>query len=206
MIKEEFLKSLTNCKVNNQQQQALWNEVEAAYTSSGRYYHTLSHLDHMLEELSAFKDSFADWNTVVFALVYHDLVYDPLKHNNEEESAEHARKRLSTISFPKPLKDLCISLILATKKHEGGSTEKNLFTDADLSILGADAATYSSYASQIRLEYAAFPDEIYRVGRKRVLLHFLEKQRIYKSSEFFSRYESRARSNLERELHEITQA
>jgi predicted metal-dependent HD superfamily phosphohydrolase len=204
MIKAEFLNSLKNGMVNNQQQQALWNEVEAAYTSSGRYYHTLSHLDHMLEELSAFKDNFADWDTVVFALVYHDLVYDPLKHNNEEESAEHARKRLSTINFPIPLKDLCVSLILATKKHEGGSSETNLFTDADLSILGADATTYNSYSDQIRLEYAAFPDDIYRVGRKRVLLHFLEMPRIYKSREFFSRYESRARSNLERELQALS--
>ena len=56
----------------------------------------------------------------------------------------------------------------------------NLFTDADLAILGAEPEIYKNYAAAIRQEYSVFPDPIYIPGRKKVLLHFLKMERLFK--------------------------
>lgn len=94
----------------------------------------------------------------------------------------------------------CQALILATKKHEPADYETNLFTDADLSILGSDPGTYNRYLKNIRKEYAMYPDILYDPGRKKVLLHFLNMDQIFKTKEFSGQLEAQARKNLEAEL------
>jgi predicted metal-dependent HD superfamily phosphohydrolase len=94
----------------------------------------------------------------------------------------------------------CVKLILATQKHEPAGEEVNLFTDADLSVLGAEPESYKLYATQVRKEYGLYPDLIYNPGRKKVLQHFLAMPRIFKTDAFYEKYETTARRNLEWEL------
>lgn len=142
MIKGEFLKSLKNYTTDDGQILTLWSEVEKNYSKPNRLYHNLTHLDSLTKELNPFKDRFTSWDTIVFAIAYHDIVYNTLKSNNEGKSADLAIKRLVTLSFPEKLITRCKQLILATKKHEVSDEEINLFTDADLSMLGSDSETY----------------------------------------------------------------
>ena len=91
--------------------------------------------------------------------------------------------------------------ILATKSHDNSDcNDTNLFTDADLSILGSDWDSYLIYLNQIRQEYKLYPDLIYKPGRKQVLQHFIEKQRLFKTDYFHKKFENQAKSNLEKEL------
>ena len=76
----------------------------------------------------------------------------------------------------------------------------NLFTDADFSILGAHWETYSIYSQNVRKEYSIYPDLVYNPGRKKVLKHFLEMTRIYKTDYFYSKLEELAKCNLLGEL------
>lgn len=78
-----------------------------------------------------------------------------------------------------------------------------LFIDADLSILGKSPPVYNSYSKQIRQEYAVYPDTLYLPGRKKVILHFLEMPRIYKTDFFYEKYEEQARKNLRREWKDL---
>jgi predicted metal-dependent HD superfamily phosphohydrolase len=204
MIKKEFIDSLKNYTVDSEQRLTMWNEVEKNYSKSDRHYHNLTHLNSMLTELKLYKGKFNNWDTIVFAIVYHDLVYNTLKSKNEEQSAEVAIKRLTKIAFPEKLITFCSQLILATKKHEPSDSETNLFTDADLSILGSDPETYKAYSKQIRLEYSIYPDMMYNPGRKKVLTHFLKMDNIYKTNEFSDRYEQNAKTNLQTELNSLT--
>jgi predicted metal-dependent HD superfamily phosphohydrolase len=182
----------------------MWNEVEKNYSKPDRHYHNLTHLNAMLTELKPHQDKFDEWNTIIFAITYHDLIYSSLKSNNEEKSAEIAIKRLSNISFPEKLIAFCAHLIHATKKHEPSDPITNLFTDADLSILGSDSTTYKEYARQIRLEYSIYPDIIYNPGRKKALIHFLDMDNIYKTREFYDKYELNAKANIQSELDSLT--
>jgi predicted metal-dependent HD superfamily phosphohydrolase len=95
-------------------------------------------------------------------------------------------------------------MILATKEHQRSDDETNLFTDADLSVLGADRETYLLYVQQIRAEYSIYPDILYNPGRKKVLEHFLNMENIFKTNEFRTKYESAARKNLEAEIRLLT--
>jgi len=204
MIKTEFLKSLQNYSSDSEQCLAMWERVEKEYTSSDRHYHTLNHLDNLLTELADNKEEFASWDVIVFAIAYHDVVYNTLKSNNEEKSAEFARKELTKISVPENLIARCEQLILATKKHTDADFETNLFTDADLSILGASPEAYKLYSNQIRKEFSIYPDLVYNPGRRKVLKHFLEMERIFKTNEFAIAHESKARINLQTELNSFT--
>ncbi|MBX2914158.1 MAG: hypothetical protein KF856_02685 [Cyclobacteriaceae bacterium] len=181
--------------------QDLFPEIEKAYTHHSRHYHTLAHLDQLVSELKPLRDQFSCWPTVVFAIAYHDFVYNATRKDNEEKSAAFAAARLKQIAFPESEIERCLAFINATKKHQPVNREVDLFTDADLSILGATPGRYQNYAAEVRKEYSVYPDLLYKPGRKKVLLHFLAMNRIYKTNEFYEKYEVRARINMESELH-----
>lgn len=202
-MRTEFENTLNHHSIPFTTQQNLWREIETNYSEAGRYYHTIAHLNALVSELSSLRASFANWHTIVLAVAYHDIIYNPLKNNNEEKSAELAVARLTDIGLPHALIRQCEQLIRATQKHEAADEETNLFTDADLSILGASPAAYDQYKTQIRREYSIYPDIAYKPGRRKVLEHFLEMPNIFKTIVFRSRYESNARYNLLRELTEL---
>jgi predicted metal-dependent HD superfamily phosphohydrolase len=146
----------------------------------------------------------ADMEAILFALFYHDAIYNVLKQDNEEKSALLAERRMKEINVPAEIVSKCVAIIRATKLHEQDEDEDiNLFTDADLSVLGSDEAGYKAYAASIRKEYSIYPDLVYNAGRKKVLGHFLGMSSIYKTTFFRGRYEEQARANLQRELEEL---
>ena len=202
MLKETFIGLLTNYTDNDSLTNELWTEIEKNYTSKKRHYHTLQHLDNLLTQLTEVKDEIQNWNAVLFTLYYHDIIYNSLKSDNEEKSAELAEKRLKQISVSIETIELCIKLILATKSHLiSTDSDTNYFTDADLSVLGQNWEAYSLYCKNVRKEYSIYPDLVYNPGRKKVLKHFLSMNRIYKTDFFFCKFETQAKSNLTNELN-----
>ncbi|CUS06612.1 unnamed protein product, partial [Tuber aestivum] len=182
----------------------LWEEVKAAHSTPKRHYHTLKHLENLLHQLEAVKDQIKNWDVILFTLYYHDIVYNPLKDNNEEKSAELAEVRLRSLAVPNELAQQCKQQILATKKHLlNTDPDTNYFTDADLSVLGQDWPLYAAYAEGVRKEYSIYPDLIYKPGRKKVLQHFLQMDRIFKTDYFYNKLEATAKRNLERELEAL---
>jgi predicted metal-dependent HD superfamily phosphohydrolase len=179
----------------------LWKEIETAYSDPARYYHNLTHLDHIALQLGEVKDKLNNWLVIVLSVAYHDIVYNTIKQDNEEKSADLAFARLGTAGLPRQQAEQCRHYIVATKSHELSSdTDCNYFTDADLAILGADDHSYKQYSRQIRKEYKYYPDFLYRVGRRKVLTHFLNKDKIFKTSYFQNKYEEKARANILNEL------
>ena len=179
----------------------LWTEVEKAYTHKKRHYHTLGHLEHLLVQLSDVKQIVREWDAMLFSLFYHDIVYDVLRTDNEQKSAEFASKAMVRLAVDANIMALAEQTILATAKHEVSANEDvNIFTDADLSALGQPWELYSVYSKNIRKEYSIYPDLVYKPGRKKVLKHFLEMERIFKTGHFSKLYEEQARHNMRREL------
>jgi predicted metal-dependent HD superfamily phosphohydrolase len=204
MIKSMFITLALEYHPNAKWIEQLWTEIETAYSNPKRHYHTLHHLEHLVKELESVKDKIRGWNTILFSVFYHDLIYNPLRRDNEERSAAIAEHRLQSIDVPAEKIAACKKQILATQKHlSGGDNDTDLFTDADLSILGKDRTTYRAYAQAIRKEYALYPDMIYKPGRKEVVQHFLKMDKIFKTEPFFMKYEKQARQNLQQELEEL---
>ena len=201
MFESAFRNQLLDFTTNTAIIENLWSEIERDYGHPKRYYHTLEHLNSLTAELIPLKDMIDDWPTILFSIAYHDIVYNPLRQDNEQKSADVALHRLTLLNIPDAQKNRCKEQILATKSHElSDHADTNYFTDADLAILGADPNTYQEYAKAIRKEYQLYPDLIYNPGRKKVLEHFLEMPAIYKTDFFSEKYELRARENLTNEL------
>lgn len=181
--------------------ESFWNEIETHYSSSNRHYHNLLHLEYIIYELMATKDQINNWNAILFAVFYHDIIYKATSKKNEELSAELARKKLTELNVPDNEITLCFDAIIATKHHEiNENNDINLFTDADLAILGSPINIYKKYIQNIRKEYSIFPDFLYNKGRKKVLKHFMEMKSIYKTISFKEKYEKQARENLTAEI------
>jgi predicted metal-dependent HD superfamily phosphohydrolase len=167
----------------------LWDDVREKHNSSNRHYHNLNHLAAMLDHLESCHELTHDWDCLLFALFYHDYVYKASKRDNEERSAEEARKKLFLLQLSPSRIAFVNEIILATKSHQQNSNNDiNLFIDADLSILGSPRHTYELYTKQVRKEYD----------------HFLNMPAIFKTEFFQERLEQPARENIAWELEMLS--
>jgi predicted metal-dependent HD superfamily phosphohydrolase len=177
--------------------------LEAAYAEPHRRYHGRAHIEACLNELAAVPDlSDRDRRLLTWAIWWHDAVYDPRRADNEEVSAEMARRDLAGLSAdPADIEEVA-RLILLTKGHAVADGDRlgALLVSIDLSILGADRAAYEAYAAGVRHEYRHVPEDAFRGGRARVMRHFLEAPALYADPAFRARLEEPARANIAREI------
>ena len=201
MIKKYFFELLSKYNLSNDKIEDLWLEIEQNYTSKNRYYHTLAHLEHILNQLIDVQKEVKDWDTILFSMYYHDIIYDAKANDNEEKSAKIAALRMSEIEVPKHQIETCVAQILATKRHlKTENNDTNLFIDADLSILGQSSDLYIEYYKNVRKEYKMYPDFLYNLGRKKVLKHFLTMENIFKTPHFNFHFEAYAKLNIQKEI------
>lgn len=201
MLKQTFIALLTKYTNDQDLITELWAEIERNYSQQKRYYHTLKHLENLLEQLTEIKAELENWDLVLFSMFYHDVIYNSLKSDNEQKSAELAEKRMISIGISSELIEACKAQIMATQTHFlSENNDTNFFTDADLSVLGQSWEVYLEYFQNVRKEYKIYPDLIYNAGRKKVLKHFLAMERIFKTDYFYHKFEANAKVNLEKEL------
>jgi predicted metal-dependent HD superfamily phosphohydrolase len=201
MLKETFIDLAKRHSDDDNLINELWQEIVEAYSHRNRHYHTLAHLDHLYSRLLEVKSLISNWETVLFSLYYHDIVYNVRASDNEEQSAQLAEKRMQQLHAPEEMIETCKKQIIATKTHlQNTDSDMNYFTDADLSVLGEDWETYLAYIENVRKEYAVYPDLLYNPGRKKVLQHFLEMERIFKTDYFYEKLEAVARQNILKEI------
>lgn len=169
----------------------------AAYSEKHRHYHSGKHIDHCLREFDSVRDIAHEAAEVELALWYHDAVYDPYASSNEERSADWACELLNRHNVSADRVERVRTHILATRHTAPATTpDSQLVVDIDLSILGADEATYAEFEAGVRKEYRWVPASLFRRKRAEILRSFLERPRIYNTEPFYARYELQARRNL----------
>jgi len=186
----------------------LFTDVFKRYTAKDRHYHNIRHIYRMCKLWLKYKNKMSDPDAVFFAIIYHDIIYNPKKKNNEEASAMFFHKLATKKSFKSDLSFLTkvCSLIVATKHGEklsvlmSDSKDCAFLLDFDLEILGTEHLdVYDWYKSGVRKEYKMYSNKIYNNGRKSFLEAFLKKEKIYLTKEF-KRREKRAKINLHNEI------
>ncbi|MGB3547042.1 MAG: hypothetical protein WBA17_08700 [Saprospiraceae bacterium] len=204
-----FTRTLTGLQISPERQPALWEELRAAYTAGSRHYHNLTHLSNMVAATLTAGLKPDDPDLYYLALFYHDIVYNPLRRDNERRSADRAVQLLEEVGTEPARVIRCRALIEQTQAHRltpaADGPSDRLFLDADLAILAAERPDYENYTAAVRREYWMYPDLLYRPGRAKVLRDFLERPEIYFSPHFRLHSEARARKNLTRELDRLTQ-
>lgn len=186
---------------------SLFAELDSAYSSPERSYHTWHHVLDCLRWLDEYADASAVRRETVslleYALFYHDAVYRPGASDNEAASAALATDRLAELGVGAASVQTVAALILATRHEASPEADDTLaaaMVDIDLSILGADPATYTEYTQAIAREYAHMDPERFAAGRRAILEAFLARPTIYTTHWFRARLEERARRNLRAEL------
>lgn len=174
-----------------------------------RRYHGVKHVHWVVRHATRLGEQHAarvaDLGAVVAAAFFHDAVYDPTRHDNEEASAGLAERSLAELGWATDRCDDVAELVRATAGH-AASTEPGAALDtavllaADLAVLAADPAGYAEYVAGVRAEYAHVSDAAWRVGRAAVLRGFVERPAIFEPQLDLAAWEHRARGNLAAEL------
>ncbi len=184
----------------------LLKTLQARYQEPHRAYHNWTHIEALLTHFQTLKSGFVNEECVLWALYWHDAVYDPRRSDNEVKSAELFQQDASGQLALEFVKDV-VTIIESTIDHrvpdEANASLRSdiaLFLDLDLSILGAPKEKFDLYEDQIRQEFAHVPDDAYRVGRRQVLSGFAKRKHVFMTDVGRFHWESPARDNLARSL------
>ncbi len=171
------------------------------YSEAHRQYHTLQHLDACLRHLSALRGLATRPHEVALALWFHDAIYHLGAADNERRSAEWASHALLSASAEATVVRRVFALSMVTRhEHAPASVDEQVMLDVDLAILGARDSVFDGYEGQVRAEYHAVPEPLFRVNRRRILQGFLLRKRIYHTDMFHGRFEAQAQRNLARSI------
>ncbi len=172
--------------------------LAAAYAEPQRAYHTATHIAELLRWFVIVHDE-VGWHApaaVYLAILFHDAVYDPTRHDNEARSAALA----VTLAGAGPETTQLIALTAQHGKLDHADHDAAHFLDSDTAILGAAPAEFDAYDAAIAFEYKHVPPDTYRAGRCAFLQSMLARERIFFSAFFHARLDARARTNLTRAL------
>jgi predicted metal-dependent HD superfamily phosphohydrolase len=174
-----------------------YEQLMSLYSQPHRHYHNREHIVECLKEFDAARQLAYQPRAVELAIWFHDVIYDPHASDNEEQSAELAKRCIADLRGAEDLGESVAQLILATKQHDHSlHTDAPLLVDIDLSILGQPADRFWEYEEQIRKEYHWVPKFLFAPKRAKVLKRFLAREKIYNTQHFFRKYEAQARKNL----------
>ena len=180
--------------------------LRARYSQPGRHYHSWDHIDALLLHYCRWEAYFHRPAPVLWALYWHDAIYDPQAKDNEEQSAVLLEREAQGYL---PADDIAFAaaIVRATTAHKvpGGLSPEDvedaaLFLDLDLSILGAPTRVYDRYETDIRKEYAFVPADAFRAGRGAILKGFLARKRLYLTDLAHAAWDALARVNLKRAI------
>jgi predicted metal-dependent HD superfamily phosphohydrolase/deoxyadenosine/deoxycytidine kinase len=200
----------------------IWETIQTHYSEPTRYYHTMSHLAHMIYELEKISSKL-DGRMVKLiedAIWYHDLVMNFEGNpgiDNEGDSIklmkklymEHVPNSYIHSVYGYSLIAVVALMIYTTKQHKITSPillnqpdlllATQIFLDLDLAIFSESSVRLNAYDEQIRREYKIFSDDAFAEGRAKVLRSFLDRPKIY-LSKHLEHKEAAARENLNKLL------
>ena len=178
--------------------------VLAMYQEPIRHYHNLRHISHCLQEFDSVRENSAHPDALETAIWFHDVIYDPARNDNEQQSADLARRVLTECGADQAFAAEVAELIMVTLHDRPPcTTDGKLLADIDLSGLGQDPAGFDRDGDAIREEYRHVPDPQFGAGRASLLRRFLDRPHVYYTAVFRDRYEAAARSNLQRTLRRL---
>ncbi|MDB5250791.1 MAG: hypothetical protein JWQ40_5185, partial [Segetibacter sp.] len=136
----EKWKQLTAFSKKEEIKELLWDEILYRYSEQHRHYHNLAHLAHLFSLCDKNMDRIKNPAVMGFAIIYHDIVYDTYRQDNEEQSAVIAGQHLKELNINASLIENVQVYINATKNHivPAGFPLQNdlaLFLDFDMAIL-----------------------------------------------------------------------
>lgn len=156
-----------NIKLDYNTLLSMWNE-------SHRHYHNQNHLLDLINQINENKESFGsqvNYEKMVLCALFHDCIYDPMRNDNEEKSAEFFESCCQDKN--KDIQEIK-QMIIDTKTHESTTKLSEKFNHLDMSIVERDFDQLLEWERGIGQEYKAY-GELYKIGRLNFLESLLDK-------------------------------
>ena len=174
--------------------------VKPHYSEPHRFYHTIDHIDYMLEHGKKLMN-----REQYLAVLFHDIVYDAKRKDNEEKSTSIMYKMLDAgydtmKENSGEAVDTIANIILDTKTHKATRPESEIVLDLDLLGMSESYETFRKNSDNIRKEFSHLSNDEWSIGRSYFFRELLKRPQIFVTNHF-SQYESDARRNIERELN-----
>jgi predicted metal-dependent HD superfamily phosphohydrolase len=190
---------------------AVRDDLLARYGEPHRHYHTLEHVDAVLDALDRLSAPEPATPATRLAVWFHDAIYQGVPGDDEDASARLAEEQLTMLGTPPEVVGAVSAMVRATASHVEAALDVDIDTDtgtalvldADLSILGAEPDDYDRYTRAVRAEYAHVPDDRFAAGRRAVVESLLARDRLFLTDAGAALFEAAARLNLARELDEL---
>jgi predicted metal-dependent HD superfamily phosphohydrolase len=193
---------------------AVGRDLLDRYGEPQRAYHDRRHLAEVLAGVALLAEHAHDLSVAVAAAWWHDAVYEvpvltsaPTSSAAPDVSTEEASARLAEVTLAKlGTHDERLTrvgaLIRMTAAHDPSPLDPDaeVLSDADLSVLASPPNRYATYVADVRREYAAVPDDLFRLGRAAILRSLMEGDRIFRTPSAHERWEADARANIAAEL------
>lgn len=148
------------------------------YSEPQRKYHTVDHLEFVLDRIDEFKVASNDLFIVRLGAWFHDAVYDLPEREltNEEASARLTVRSLILAGLDQEDINEVTRMVRLTANHRPppGDPNGSLLCDADLAILGSSPEDYAAYVAKVREEYAHVSPRDFVRGRLEILEPMLD--------------------------------
>ena len=161
--------SAMSSHITPEQVSILWQDIAIRYNELRRSYHSLQHIQQLFGQFDQVKNNLHEPHIIALALLYHDVIYEPTRSDNELKSAEYAVESLTGYLSAEQCQHI-YTLIMMTASHQidkwsNKVKEREEYSDAaylldmDLSILGSSWWSMNTmltlYAKSIRMSQMA---------------------------------------------------
>jgi predicted metal-dependent HD superfamily phosphohydrolase len=175
----------------------VFTRLHGAWSDPERRYHDVEHLTDCLREVDGLPASPAR-DRIEMGLWYHDAVYDPGASDSEGRSAAMLTNDASALGIAGPTARRVAELVEATAHGAHGvvSEDAAVVADIDLAILGQDPLRFMEFEYGVEEEFRGVSRVVFRRARGRFLANLLRRP-IYRTPQFFERFEVVARMNVD---------
>ena len=129
------------------------NTILAMWNESHRSYHTLNHLNDLINQINENKSKYSEkeYEKLIIASLFHDCIYEPMNNDNEEKSADFFIECCSNKDNSDILE--IKQIILDTKTHKSSTKLSESFNNYDMNIVERDYDQLLEWENGIHSEY-----------------------------------------------------
>ena len=186
----------------------VYNVIVSMYSEIGRYYHTLEHINSMLQLSVQYQHYIKDIVSLQLAIFFHDIVYNAKSGTNEDDSVVLFVSLLSN-HLEKRIIDKVSKFIMSTKSHQlshdndddDDDGDEKLFLDFDMEVLSWPRESYIKYAGNIRREYIHVELDDYCKRRSTFLRNTINSGSKIFHSQHYANNEQIAKDNMKYECN-----
>lgn len=152
-------------------------QLIALWDDGTRHYHNTTHLEDLVRMIKEDRDEVeanddVEYDQLMLAALFHDIVYSPGRKDNEELSAAYFLKSCS--SPDDPILQEVYQAILDTRSHMASTPLSAKFNRYDMNIVERDFDELLAWEKGIYEEFKGAGKHAYKLGRLAFLKSLLE--------------------------------